>query len=105
MSRLLDWPRSAGPFGNRVTKPVLIKKSPKNLVELIYQFMAFMKYWAADASQLQQGADVLLNLAMGPAARRNDAAGASGVPRLTAHSESDMEVDGDDPEDADDLGT
>jgi hypothetical protein len=36
-----------------------------------------MKYWAgshnaADASQLQQGVDVLLNLAMGLAARRSE---------------------------------
>jgi hypothetical protein len=109
MSRLLDWPRSAGPFGNHVTKPILRKKIPKNHVELIYQSVAFMKYWtgshnAADASQLQQGADALLNLAMGSAATRNNAAGASDVPRLTARLEGDMEVDEDDPKDADDLG-
>jgi hypothetical protein len=56
---------------------------------------------AADASQLQQGVDALLNLAMGPAARMNDAAGSSVVPRLIARSEGDMEVDND-PEGADD---
>jgi hypothetical protein len=49
-----------------------------------------MKYWeglhsTADASQLQQGADALLNLAMGPAARRNNEASSSVVPQLTAH--------------------
>nr|XP_051211686.1 B3 domain-containing protein Os03g0212300-like [Lolium perenne] len=55
----------------------------------------------SDASQLQQGVDALLNLAMGPAARMNDAAGSSVVPRLIARSEGDMEVDND-PEGADD---
>jgi hypothetical protein len=68
-----------------------------------------MKYWAClhsadDASQLQQGADALLYLSMGPTARREDVAGnTSGVPRLVDQSEGDMEVD-DYPEDADDLG-
>jgi hypothetical protein len=75
----------------------LRKKIPKNPVDLICQSVAFMKYWA-------HGADALLNLAMGPAARRNDAAGnTSGVRRLAGRSEGDMEVD-DDPEDADHLG-
>jgi hypothetical protein len=57
-----------------------------------------MKYWAcshiaAEASQLQQDADALLNLAVGSVSRRNGAAGASNVPRLMARFEGDMEVD------------
>jgi hypothetical protein len=53
------------------------KKFPKNLVDLIYQYVDFIKYLAGshnavDASQLQQGVDALLNLAMGLAARRSE---------------------------------
>jgi hypothetical protein len=54
--------------------------------------MAFMKYWAGlhsttDAFQLQQGADALLNLALGAGARRN-AAGNTRliVPRMILRS-------------------
>jgi hypothetical protein len=46
------------------------KVFPKNHVELIYHVVVFMKYWAgshvaAEASQLNQGADALLELAAG----------------------------------------
>jgi hypothetical protein len=51
--------------------------------------------------QLQQGADALLNFALGPDARRNDA-NTSGVRWLTNQTEGDMEID-DDNEDTDDL--
>jgi hypothetical protein len=83
------------------------EKILKNPVDLICQSEAFMKYWtclhsAADDVQPQQGANALLNLALGPNTRRNDA-DTSGVRRLTNRSEGDMEIDSEN-EDTDDLG-
>jgi hypothetical protein len=106
MSRSLEWMSSDGRYGKRITKLVSIKKFLKNHVDIIFQSVACMKYWAclhsvADVVQLQQGADALLNLALGPEARRNDA-DTSGVCRLTKRSEGDMEIDGDN-EDTQDL--
>jgi hypothetical protein len=88
-----------------LTDLVFRKKFLKISVDLICHSAAFMKYWAglhsaADAVQLQQGADALLNLALGTSARRNDA-DTSGVRRLTNHAEGDMVIDED--EDTDDL--
>jgi hypothetical protein len=82
------------------------KKFLKNPVDLIYLCAAFMKYWAslhstADAVQLQQGADALLNLALGTSAGRN-VADTSVVHRLTNRADGDIEIDED--EDSDDLG-
>jgi hypothetical protein len=67
-----------------------------------------MKYWAgshvaAEASQLNQGADALLELAVGDAIRRTNGAGASNPPRLMDRPAGDMEVDGEEAEDADNL--
>jgi hypothetical protein len=81
---------------------------PKNPVELIYHAVVFMKYWAGshvadDALQPNQGVDALLELAAGTATRRIDSAGASNTPRLMDRPADDMEVDGEDDEDADNL--
>jgi hypothetical protein len=86
---------------------LFLEKNLNFVVDLICQFVAFMKYWAglhstADVVQLQQGVDALLNLALGPDARRY-VADTSGVRRLTDRSEGDMGIDGDN-EDTYDLG-
>ncbi|KAM0848928.1 hypothetical protein ACQ4PT_054064 [Festuca glaucescens] len=58
---------------------------------------------AAEASQLNQGADALLSLAAGAVNRRTDSAGASNVPRLMNQPDDDMDIDGDKEEDVDNL--
>ncbi|KAM0822576.1 hypothetical protein ACQ4PT_071412 [Festuca glaucescens] len=58
---------------------------------------------AAEASQLNQGADALLSLAAGAVNIRTDSAGASNVPRLMNQPDDDMDIDGDKEEDADNL--
>jgi hypothetical protein len=100
--KLLDWQQFVGPFGKRVIF------FPKNPVELIYHAVVFMKYWAGshvadDALQPNQGVDALLELAAGTATRRTNSAGASNTPRLMDRPADDMEVDGEDDEDADNL--
>jgi hypothetical protein len=77
----------------------------KNPVELMFHAVVFMKYWAgshsaAEASQLNQGADALL---AGVVNRINDTAGASNIPRLMNQQDDDMDVDDDKQEDADNL--
>jgi hypothetical protein len=67
-------------------------------VNLICLAAAFMKYWVglhsdSDATQLQQGADALLNLALGVGAGAGGNDAVAGPRRLTNPADGDMEVD------------
>jgi L-asparaginase/Glu-tRNA(Gln) amidotransferase subunit D len=80
------------------------RKTLKNPNNLIFLDVAFLKYWAGlhsnpDSTQLQQGANALLNLALGAGTRGS--AADTGVRRLTNQADGDMEVD--EEEDADDM--
>jgi hypothetical protein len=80
----------------------------KSLRWLLGRQAILLTNWAgshvvAEASQPRQGVDALLVLAAGATNRRIGNTGVSNVPRPAARPDGDMEIDGEDSEDADNL--